>query len=126
MGVNLVYFREIIIVCKIMPLINTQYFKAYREKLGFPNQNGVKHFFAAKDITPTVDYAYIDLLNHRLCEIISKINDLVVADIRADNISSFCEENIAQVSRKLIQHDIIPRLNNQGRRPEEVYFSWMR
>ncbi len=109
-----------------MSSINTEYFKAYREKLGFSSQNVIKSFFAAKDITPLVDYNYIELLNQRLSDIITKINGLVVEDIRVENIASFCEKNIAQVSEKLIQHDIIPRLNNQWRRPEEVYFSWMR
>ncbi|MFH0854248.1 MAG: hypothetical protein V1891_02035 [bacterium] len=52
-----------------MTTIDTKYFKEYREKLGFTNQNGVKSFFAAKDIIPTVDYNYIDLLNDRLLEI---------------------------------------------------------
>ncbi len=96
-----------------MSSINTEYFKAYREKLGFSSQNVIKSFFAAKDITPLVDYNYIELLNQRLSDIITKINGLVVEDIRVENIASFCEENIAQVSEKLIQHDIIPRLNNQ-------------
>lgn len=77
-----------------MPLINTEYFKIYREKLGFSNQNGVKYFFAAKDITPTVDYNYINLLNQRLTEIIEKINSLVVSGIKSDDITAFCRENI--------------------------------
>lgn len=109
-----------------MTIIDTKYFKEYREKLGFTNQNGVKAFFAAKDIIPTVDYNYIDLLNKRLLEIIAKINDLVVDDIKVENLNLFCDENIKTVFEKLKNHNIISRLNNQGRRPEEVYFSWMR
>jgi hypothetical protein len=57
-------------------LITTQYFKAYRKELGFTNQGDVKKFFAGKDITPTVDYNYIQLLNSRLVEIIKKMNSL--------------------------------------------------
>jgi predicted nuclease of predicted toxin-antitoxin system/predicted DNA-binding antitoxin AbrB/MazE fold protein len=109
-----------------MITIDTKYFKEYRERLGFTNQNGVKVFFAAKDIIPTVDYDYIDLLNTRLIEIIFKINDLVAGDIKAENINLFCDENIKTVFEKLKGHNIISKLNNQGRRPEEVYFSWMR
>lgn len=109
-----------------MTLIDTKYFKEYREKLGFTNQNGVKAFFAAKDIIPTVDYNYIDLLNDRLLEIVTKINDLVVGDIKVEDLDLFCDENIKTVFEKLKNHNIISRLNNQGRRPEEVYFSWMR
>jgi len=43
-------------------LITTPYFKEYRKELGFTNQGDVKNFFAGKDITPTVDYNYINLL----------------------------------------------------------------
>jgi hypothetical protein len=107
-------------------MIDTKYFKEYREKLGFNNQNGVKAFFAAKDIIPTVDYNYIALLNNRLFEIVAKIDEIIVDDIRIENLDSFCSENIETVFTKLKNYDILKRLNNQGRRPEEVYFSWMR
>jgi len=109
-----------------MTIIDTKYFKEYREKLGFTNQNGVKAFFAAKDIIPSVDYGYIDLLNTRLLEIVEKIDDLVVAEVKVKNLNDFCNENINAVFEKLKTNSIIPKLNNQGRRPEEVYFSWMR
>ena len=107
-------------------MIDTKYFKEYREKLGFTNQNGVKTFFAGKDIVPTVDYNYINLLNNRLFEIVAIINELVVEDIKVNDLNLFCDENIKSVFEKLKDHNIISKLNNQGRRPEEVYFSWMR
>jgi len=107
-------------------MIDTKYFKDYRLKLGFTNQQNVKKFFGAKDITPTVDFNYISLLNDRLIEIIYKINEIVSPDIKVNNLESFKDEHINQVFEKLKQHHIIERLNNQGRRPEEVYFSWMR
>ncbi|NKQ39134.1 MAG: restriction endonuclease, partial [Methanosarcinales archaeon] len=52
-----------------MNLINTKYFKEYRQKLGFTNQQDVKKFFAGKDIIPTIDFNYIKLFNYRLVEI---------------------------------------------------------
>ena len=107
-------------------LITTQYFKEYRKELGFTNQGDVKKFFAGKDITPTVDYNYIKLLNTRLIEIIIKINSLVSTDINILKIDEFCTDNVELVFNKLKDNDIIQRLNNQGRRPEQVYFSWMR
>ncbi len=107
-------------------IITTQYFKEYRKELGFTNQGDVKKFFAGKDITPTVDYNYIKLLNTRLIEIIRKINSLVSKDINVIKIDEFCTDNVALVFNKLKDNDIIKRLNNQGRRPEQVYFSWMR
>lgn len=39
---------------------------------------------------------------------------------------SFFDKNIYTVFGKLKQNNILPKLSNQGRRPEEVYFSWMR
>ena len=107
-------------------IITTQYFKEYRKELGFTNQGDVKKFFAGKDITPTVDYNYIKLLNSRLIEIIKKINSLVSNDIKISNIDKFCTDTVELVFNKLRDNDIIQRLNNQGRRPEQVYFSWMR
>lgn len=107
-------------------ILDSRYFREYRTKLGFTNQNEAKAFFGAKDIKPTVDYEYIKLLNSRLYEIIYKINFLVVDEIKNNEIESFLEENITSVFEKLERSNILPRLNNQGRRPEEVYFSWMR
>jgi len=106
--------------------ITTQYFKEYRKELGFTNQSNVKKFFAGKDITPTVDFNYIELLNSRLIEIIIKINSLVSKNISIVEINNFCVENIELVFNKLKDNNIIEKLNNQGRRPEQVYFSWMR
>ncbi|MEK6659962.1 MAG: restriction endonuclease [Campylobacterota bacterium] len=106
--------------------ITVQDFREYRKELGFTNQGDVKNFFAAKDIIPTVDFNYIDLLNTRLTEIIKKINSLVSKDISINTIDKFCIDNIETVFQKLKNNSIIEKLNNQGRRPEQVYFSWMR
>ncbi|MFH1392528.1 MAG: hypothetical protein ABIG90_02510 [bacterium] len=54
--------------------ITAEYFRQYRQRLGFFNQADAKNFFGAKDITPTVDLNYIGLLNERLYNIIDKIN----------------------------------------------------
>ena len=107
-------------------LITTKYFKEYREKLGFTNQTDVKKFFAGKDITPTVDFNYIELLNKRLEKIVEKINSLSHNSIKVKSVEKFNKENIYSVFNKLKENKIIPKLNNQGRRPEQVYFSWMR
>lgn len=109
-----------------MTLIDKIYFKEYRKKLGFTNQKDAKDFLAGKDIIPTVDFNYIALFNDRLVEIIKKINELSDTSIKIDDVDSFCEENVYSVFEKLKENNIIPKLNNQGRRPEQVYFSWMR
>lgn len=100
--------------------------KNYRTKLGFKNQDGAKEFLGAKDITPTVDYNYIKLLNERLVEIIKKLNIITNSAIRPNNIDDFCQENIFDAFEIMKDNDIISKLNNQGRRPEEVCFSWLR
>jgi len=109
-----------------MTIIDTKYFKEYRQKLGFTNQQDVKKFFAGKDIIPTVDFNYIALFNDRLIEIIKKMYELSDSSIKIENLDTFCSENVNSVFEKLKENNIIPKLNNQGRRPEQVYFSWMR
>ena len=105
--------------------ITAEYFRQYRQKLGFSNQANVKNFFGAKDITPTVDFNYIDLLNKRLYEIVDRLNKVVVDEIKIDNLNSFKKQNIDRVFAIMKKGNILPKLNNQRRRPEQVYFSWI-
>lgn len=107
-------------------IITAEYFRQYRQKLGFSNQADVKNFFGAKDITPTVDLNYIILLNERLYNILDKINSVVVNDIRIENLDAFKKEHIDKTFEIMKVNNILPILNNQGRRPEQVYYSWMR
>ncbi|MBU1289958.1 restriction endonuclease [Patescibacteria group bacterium] len=106
--------------------ITTKYFKQYRQKLGFANQMDVKKFFGAKDVLPTVDFSYIKLLNKRLYEIVDLINAVVADNIKVDDLLSFKKEEIDHSFEIMKKNKILPRLNNLGRRPEQVYFSWMR
>lgn len=106
--------------------IDSNYFKEYRQHLGFSNQNNAKAFLGAKDVLPPVDLDYIENLNIRLFGIISKINAMVPKRIRYNDINSFNKEFVTDAYEIIKNHNILPRLNNQGRRPEEVYFSWMR
>ena len=105
--------------------ITVEYFRQYRKKLGFSNQTDVKNFFGAKDITPTVDFNYIDLLNKRLYDIVDRLNKVVVDEIKINNLSHFKKQNINRVFGILKKGNILPKLNNQRRRPEQVYFSWI-
>lgn len=106
--------------------ITAEYFRQYRQKLGFGNQADVKNFFGAKDIVPTVDFNYIKLLNNRLYEIVDRINAVVAKNIKIDDLNSFKKEHIDRTFEVMRTSNILPVLNNQGRRPEQVYFSWMR
>ena len=106
--------------------ITTEYFRQYRQRLGFSNQNDVKNFFGAKDIKPTIDLNYIKLLNGRLFDIIHKINNVVSEEIKTDNLVTFKKEYIDDTFELIRAGGILQALNNQGRRPEQVYYSWMR
>ena len=107
-------------------IISVEYFKEYRNKLGFSSQGKVKDFFGAKDIKPTVDLNYIKLLNNRLYSVVDKINSVVSYEIRAEDLVAFKKEHIDHIFEVMKDNDIFPHLNNQGRRPEKVYYSWMR
>jgi len=106
--------------------ITTEYFKQYRQELGFSNQADVKKFFGAKDVIPTVDFNYIKLLNERLYKIVDRINAVVADDIKLNDLASFKKEEIDHSFEIMKKNKILPILNNLGRRPEQVYFSWMR
>lgn len=106
--------------------ITAEYFRQYRQKLGFANQSDVKNFFGAKDILPTIDFNYITLLNKRRYDIIDKINSVVASEIKIDDLVAFKKEHINCSFEIMKTNNILPILNNQGRRPKQVYFLWMR
>ena len=106
--------------------ITAEYFRQYRQKLGFGNQADVKNFFGAKDIVPAVDLGYLKLLNKRLYEIADRINSIVSNEAKLSDIDAFKNEHIDRTFEIMRTNDILPVLNNLGRRPEQVYFSWMR
>ena len=103
-----------------------EYFKQYRSELGFTTQAGAKEFLGAKDITPDVDLNYVGSLNGRLSEILNKVQSVVSNDIRVDDLDAFKRGNIDAPYEVIQEAGILPRLNNWGRRPEQVYYSWMR
>ncbi|MBU6431039.1 MAG: restriction endonuclease [Patescibacteria group bacterium] len=106
--------------------ITAEYFRQYRQKLGFNNQADVKNFFGAKDIVPVVDLNYLKLLNKRLYEIVTRINSVVSNEVKLVDPDYFKEEHIDRPFEIMRKNDMLPTLNNLGRRPEQVYFSWMR
>lgn len=99
-------------------------FKQYRQKLGFNNKNAFSDFLSAKDIQADIDFNYIELLNNRIKDIFYKIN--TISYIKQENIELFLQNNLNNVFNQLKQNGILNKLNNQGRRKEEVYFSWIR
>lgn len=107
-------------------MIDSKYFKEYRNKMGFNNQKIAKEFLGAKDVVSAINYDYINDLNKRLVEIVKKLNSVVAQEIKPDDIEKFCQENIFDAFEIMKNNGIISKLNNQGRRPEQVCFSWLR
>lgn len=103
-----------------------EYFRAYRHALGFSNQQNAKEFLGAKDVRPDIDYEYINALNQRLVDIVRILNTATHNEHRLQDIDQFVDTYIESVYQRVHRAQIIPLLNNQGRRPEEVLFSWLR
>lgn len=103
-----------------------QYFSQYRLNIGFSSQQKTKQYLSAKDIKPAIDYRYIEILNNRLTEIIKKINNVLEFSIKKDEMVVFIEQCITQPYEMIKENDLVSKLNNQGRRPEQVLFSWLR
>ena len=106
--------------------IETRYFKEYRQQLGFSSQKAIKDFFSARDILPDIDFSYLEELNDRIYAIVKKLNGVVVDVVKIDDMGTFKDEYIDHPFKVLKDNAILPKLNNQGRRPESVYYSWMR
>ncbi|EAI3898636.1 restriction endonuclease [Campylobacter coli] len=98
-------------------------FREYRHILGFESQQKFKDFLSAKDIKAEIDFCYIEKLNNRLLEIFTKINKSYYDPC---DIESFLQNYLFNTYDILKNNGILNNLNNQGRRKEEVYFSWMR
>ena len=103
-----------------------EYFRHYRKLLGFTNQGDAKAYLGAKDISPTIDYDYIESLLERLADIVRRLDVAVVAAPKPVDHDAFIEAAIRKPYEQIREYDLIPRLNNQGRRPEQVLFSWLR
>ena len=106
--------------------IASQYFKQYRQALGFANQDKTKIFLSAKDIRPSIDYQYIEALNARLCSVLQSVNSILIEKKEQKEIALFLQDFINKPYQKIKNNNILARLNNQGRRPEQVLFSWLR
>ncbi|MDG1153674.1 MAG: restriction endonuclease [Alphaproteobacteria bacterium] len=101
-----------------------QDFKNYRQEFGFTSKDGMKKFLSAKDISPSVNFSYVNDLNTRLRKIISNLYKM---DYFLDvEIEKFLSDNLDKVYQTILNENLLPLMNNQGRRPEQVYFNWMR
>ncbi len=96
----------------------------FRVKLGYPNAEKLKKHFKGKDIVE-INWNKIELYNYRIKEIFQELNEVVHESIKHDDLSAF-NLKIDNAYRLLKENNIIPRLNNNGRNPEDVYYNWMR
>jgi len=103
-----------------------QYFKEYRQRMGFSNQSDAKTFLSGKDVSPNIDFEYIDALNSRIGNILRSVNNVIHESIKYEDLDLFIQESITRPFNVIREANLVPRLNNQGRRPEEVLFSWLR
>ena len=106
--------------------IDASYFRDYRKKLGFSSQGGAKDFFKANDIKPDLDWKYVEALSTRLHQIVDRLQGVLPLEIREGDLSAFKKAYIDLALSQIRSNELLPKLNNQGRRPEEVYFAWMR
>ncbi len=106
-------------------MFTAQDFKNYRSAFGFSNQGDMRSFLSAKDIVPSVNYDYVDDLNVRLTHIVRNISHMS-SFYNAQQMDIFLQDNLDKVYQIILREKLLPRMNNQGRRPEQVYFSWMR
>ena len=65
-------------------------------------------------------------MNVRLKEIVESVNKVVHRSVQQESVSKFLNSHLYRPYQTIRQNDIIPKLNNLGRRPEQVFFSWMR
>lgn len=96
----------------------------FRVQMGYRNAEVVKKYFKAKDIIE-VNWSKIERYNARIKEIFEKLNRVVHESIKSENMTDF-NAIIDNAYLLLKDNNIIPRLNNNGRNPEDVYYNWMR
>lgn len=106
-------------------MIPSAYSTKYRNVLGFSNQEQAKQFFSGKDIHPNIDSDYLNNLVSRIHNIANKM-DSILRETSGIDITDFCSNHIQKPYEIILGNRLIFRLNNQGRRCEEVLFSWLR
>lgn len=102
----------------------SNYERSFRAALGFSNQEKLKKYFKATDFV-VVNWEKIQKCNNRLKEICEKINGAISSDIQISDIDAITIK-VDEAYQIMRDNNIFPRLNNQGRTPDDVYYNWMR
>jgi len=105
---------------------NDAYFKQWRVGIGFSNKLKAQAFFKASDIHPGIDFSLIDRRNERVFEILKVLNSGLHKSVSHSNIGDLRLRYIQIPKEKIIDTELILKLNNHGRRYEDVYLSWLR
>src|SRR5690348_6516124 len=102
--------------------------RSWRKKLGFSSQAGCRDFLGGKAVRPEIDEAYLGALNHHLQRLMESLNGAVHPDLKLarEGLRTLLHKHRDKTLAAMRSNGLLPRLNNQGRRPEEVFFNWMR
>ncbi|TVQ81114.1 MAG: hypothetical protein EA369_00645, partial [Bradymonadales bacterium] len=100
--------------------------QAYRDRFGLASKATAKNFFAAKDIKPKIDQEYISKLLKRLEDLVFAYDKILENSVRPESVERFIQEKIYAVYESLDSNGLIAKFTNQGRRPEQVLFNWLR
>lgn len=92
--------------------------KQFRRLLGFNSATTTKEFLTAKDIV-RINWDLVIIYNDRLLDIFQRLQNTL--PYKPQNLKPLVERAYSVIR----QHNILTRLNNHGRTPESVYYSWM-
>jgi hypothetical protein len=93
--------------------------KEYRKAMGFTRKDEFQKYLSAKDIKEP-NWILIQKQNSRLDNIFTKINQQLSIPYQG-NIS----QDIIDTFMQIKNNNILPRMRNNGRAMEDVYYSWM-
>lgn len=100
--------------------------KEYRHRIGLGSQVVAKGFFAARDMEPSIDLAYVGRLSSRVEAIVRKLNGEIHSSASWSDMDNFCQRFVKSPTSTILSSGLLGSMNNQGRRPEQVFFSWLR
>lgn len=98
--------------------------REFRIQMGYPNTEKLKRYYGAKDIV-NVDWKLVDLYTKRAKNIFETLNESVHESIRWENMLDF-DLQIDATYMAMRTNDIFLKLNNHGRKREDVYYNWLR
>lgn len=75
---------------------------------------------------PAIDMEYLALLTERIRDLLGRLHETIWEPARVPDLAGLCDTAIDAPCRTITESGLITRLNNQGRRPEQVLFSWLR